>query len=187
MSEIGICRCICLGISSILGSLLFIGLFDVSDDSIQCHIDNITYPRSFNSSQWIDCGCDTPFCLGICYCIKLFANNTFIQNDITDDTCTIKSDVIPFNLDFTNIIYEYQNKTVKCWQNDSGILYLNGHIMKNNLRVLMISILIVTSVGWLMVEIITGLGKQQNKEEINVSTDLPIYNNDTPPPYNQEV
>jgi hypothetical protein len=105
---------------------------------LQCHISDITYPTSFNISEggWKNCTCGSEFCVGVCYCVKMYSTikkdyvlqNIAGEDKLQDPECTFKSIGIPFNLNFQPIVDKYLNKTIDCWeQKDMDNIYINNN------------------------------------------------------------
>ena len=153
----------------------------------QCRISNITYPTSFNISDggWKNCTCDTEFCVGVCYCVKMYSNikkNYVLQNTLGDDEiqdleCTFKSIGVPFDLNFKPIIDKYLNKTVDCWyQNDINNIYINKNEQYNNNFALTfcIVVLILINMVCLFMEYISSrnFGNRSTKKEKTKDVEL---------------
>ena len=110
--------------------LIFTGLsiytFDDTYEKTNCSVEEIKYPDSFNDYYfWRNCTCTTDFCIPICYCIEMYVGGNLLLNKKSNNTnCTLVSNIIPFDLNFENIIDTYLNKTITCWVKD-GEYYIN--------------------------------------------------------------
>ena len=114
-----------------------------------CEIDSISYPDDFDSQEgWKNCTCESEFCVGVCYCVKLFSNNKIVrysnEKEFNDYDCTFKSTEIPYKLNFQPIISKYFNKTVDCSVNEDGDIYLNNN---NNKRTIICIIVVLTFIN----------------------------------------
>ena len=110
---------------------VYVKFSEIGND--KCEIDSISYPDVFDSQEgWKNCTCGSEFCVGVCYCVKLFSNNKIVrysnEKEFNDYDCTFKSTAIPYKINFQPIISKYFNKTVDCWISEDGDIYLE----KNN-------------------------------------------------------
>ena len=160
-----------------------------SDDKTTCIVDSITYPETFdNMIGWVSCNCFTKFCTPICYCVNLFQGNDIILNKNYDNDCTFQSNIIPYNLNFTSILDTYYNKSIDCWyDNIKQIYYLDGNIMKNDLKNIIISAYVIVMICIFVVECFSSgyvsMNRIQESEEDEEN--LPRYNEDIPPSYEE--
>lgn len=183
MEETCLLRIIWFGLSSALLAFSFTNIINVFDTKFDCTISNITYPTSFLSDGWKSCSCHTEFCTDTCYCVNLYSNqgrHLFINN--VPQQCSIESNIIPYNLNFSNIVSTFQDKTVNCWYDtNKDILYINDSNFKNNVKYTCFVIFCLLTVACVSVEIVNVCLKNKN-------TLPPEYQElEVPPEYQEEA
>lgn len=151
-------------------------------DKHSCHITNITYPKSFNIEEggWKNCTCNNEFCVGVCYCVKMYSNiknGYLLQNTIGDDyedpDCTFMSAGVPYNLNFQPFVNKYLNKTIDCWyQNDVNNIYINNTSSSYNYigLIFCIILLIVVNMVCIFIEYISRNYGKNSEKNIQINT-----------------
>ena len=191
MRERHILRYVCCAVT-LLFILYMVTLDDdIGDQRTQCIVDSIIYPSSFTSVLgWIPCNCFTEFCTQMCYCVNLFQGEYRILNKDYEENCTFQSNIIPYKLNFTNLIDMYYNKSFDCWYDQvKDLYYLDGNTFKNNLRATVIGVYSIIMAFILVVECFTSgmirigaVPVDSNQEEDET---LPSYEEDVPPCYEE--
>lgn len=166
---------------------------DNSYQKHQCYISNITYPTSFNISDggWKNCSCDSEFCVGVCYCVKMYSTikkdyvlqNIVEKDELQDLECTFSSVAIPYNLNFQPIVDKYLHQTIDCWSQDMDNIYINNNNPYHNNFAIIFCIVVCVCVNMfcLFIEYInyTTRGMTQSKNKKDIEKD--IENGGMPP------
>lgn len=190
MREKHILRYVCCAINILFIMYMATVGDNYSDDKTTCIVDSITYPETFdNMIGWIPCKCFTDFCIPICYCVNLFQGNDIILSKNYDINCTFQSNIIPYNLNFTSIFDTYYNKSIECWyDNIKEIYYLDGNIMKNDLKTIIISAYVIVMVCIFIVECSCSgyISMNRIQESQENEENLPRYDEEDIPPSYEE-
>ena len=187
MKEICFSRFLWAGITGILLILSFANV-NFKEDKRSCTITQITYPYDFDSNVgWVFCPCFTDFCTLVCYCVNLISDNGYIYKEPSDTECTFKSNIIPFKLNFSNILDKYLNQTIDCWYDRKyDNYYIENSYAKNYSKNIFLSILGIFTFLCVVLEIVNyncysekTIGEQEHYE-------IPRYDSESPPSYEDQ-
>ena len=188
MEYLNITRVIWLSVSVFCVFMALMGSDNIGDRKGNCEITNVTYPVSFKDTEgWIGCPCFTEFCVAMCYCVKLISNNTMISYYPYEFDCTFKSNVIPYDLNFSNIVDKYNNKVLDCWYNDDyDTYYINGKIMKNYSKTIFVSLFFIFLIVCIIIESTSSSSTVILRDDEEESI-LPSYESSSSIPPSYEV
>ena len=186
-------RVIWFGVTLIFTIVIYISYKDYDVDKKICYSRNITYPKTFNQNiGWRQCECDTIFCTDTCYCVTIY-NEDGIAIKGSNTNCTFESNIIPFVLNFQPILDMYYDKSFDCYYDNYDKTYFIDHkiITTKATYNTFIGMIVIICICCFFIECFKSKDFTNTDIAITNTTSnqeqLPEYEEDIPPPYNEEV